>query len=157
MVISNRCLLQRTKEMMNDWNPRIQKSKNPTLPWSIPGSNYPDLSAGSIIRSTSTWHVLKDYSNWRCPLSQVNIYLDEYWIIANDRSCWQWVNSEGNGRKTKSGKGWRWILFSLRTLLILTWIVCFQDSEVKILDDDTNQPVWQPKKRKACKLSNWSN
>ena len=50
--------IQRTKAMMNDWNPGYKNSKNPTLPWSIPGSNYPDLSSGSIIRSTSfTSHV----------------------------------------------------------------------------------------------------
>ena len=55
---------------MNDFKPGYKKSKNPTLPWSIPGSNYPDLSSGSIIRSTSnqywcTLHVYKPVS-WVC-------------------------------------------------------------------------------------------
>ena len=39
--------------MMNDRNSGYKNRKNPTLPWPIPGSNYPDLSSGSIIRSTS--------------------------------------------------------------------------------------------------------
>ena len=44
---------QRTEAMMNNWNSGYKNSKNPILPWSTPGRNYPDLSSGSIIHSTS--------------------------------------------------------------------------------------------------------
>ena len=39
------------------------------------------------------------------------VYLDESWVNANHRSHMQWIDEEtGCGRKTKSGKGARWII-----------------------------------------------
>ena len=39
------------------------------------------------------------------------VYLDESYINSNHRKSMEWIDMEtGEGRKTKSGKGARWIL-----------------------------------------------
>ena len=61
---------------MNDFNPGYKKSKNPTLPWSIPGSNYPDLSARSIIRSTSIYYSTK-IEQWLAIIEDLELIFEQ--------------------------------------------------------------------------------